>query len=88
MKLSKLFRRRRPEVRENFTDQVVARLVSSASGGSDGSALAVSEACARWWSSALASASVAPDVPALRSLTPSTLAYVGRELFRVAKVAT
>ena len=50
---------------------------------SDGGALAVSEACARWWSSALASASVAPDVPALRSLTPSTLAYVGRELFRV-----
>ena len=83
MKLSKLFRRRRPEVRESYTDQVVARLVSSASGGSDGSALAVSEACARWWSSALASASVAPDVPALRSLTPSTLAYVGRELFRV-----
>ena len=75
---------RKPEVRSaNYTDQVVAMMMSSASGASDGRALAVSEACARWWSSALSSASVAPDVPALRALTPSTLAYVGRELFRV-----
>ena len=73
----------KPEVRESYTDQVIARMVSASSGGGDGGALAVSEACARWWSSSLASASVAPDVPALRALTPSTLAYVGRELFRV-----
>ena len=73
----------KPEVRESYTDQVIARMVSASSGGGDVGNLAVSEACARWWSSALASASVAPDVPALRALTPSTLAYVGRELFRV-----
>ena len=75
---------RGPEVRSSsYTDLAVNSLVAAASGVGDGGALAVSEACARWWSSALASASVAPDVPALRSLTPSTLAYVGRELFRV-----
>ena len=50
MKLSKLFRRRRPEVRESYTDQVVARLIASATGASDGSLLAVVETAARLWS--------------------------------------
>ena len=65
----------------NYTDLAVNSLVAAASGVGDGGTLAVSEACARWWSSALTSASVAPDVPALAGLTPSTLALIGRELF-------
>ena len=65
----------------SYTDLAVNSLVAAASGVGDGGTLAVSEACARWWSSALTSASVAPDVPALAGLTPSTLALIGRELF-------
>ena len=74
---------RKPEVRSSssYTDLAVNSLVAAASGVGDGGTLAVSEACARWWSSALTSASVAPDVPALAGLTPSTLALIGRELF-------
>ena len=72
----------RPEVRSsNFTEQVINNMMSVASGSSDGGALGVSEACARWWSAGLSSASVAPSTPPLRALTPSTLALVGRELF-------
>ena len=55
--------------------------MARASGSGDGGALAVSEACARWWSSGLSSASVSPDTPALAALTPSVLACIGRELF-------
>ena len=71
----------RPEIRESYTETVIARLVAASAGASDGSALAVSEACARWWSSGLSSASVSPDTPALAPLTPSVLACIGRELF-------
>ena len=71
----------RPETRESYTDQVISRIMASAIGSSDGKALGVSEACARWWSSGLSSASVSPDTPALAALTPSVLACIGRELF-------
>ena len=78
---SKLFRRR-PEVRESYTDQVVARLIASASGASDGRALAAIETSARWWGLGLASATVKPSTRALASITPSLLDTVGRALCR------
>ena len=74
----------RPEVRSSsFTDQVIARIMASASGATDGGALAVIETCARWWGSGLASATVKPDNLALRSVTPSILDSIGRNLCRV-----
>ena len=73
----------RPEVRESYTDQVIARLLSSASGASDGGALAVIEASCRYWGAGLASASVKPDNVALRSVSPSVLDTIGRALCRV-----
>ena len=73
----------RPEVRESYTDQVIARIMASASGASDGGALAVIEASCRYWGAGLASATVKPDNVALRSVTPSVLDAVGRALCRV-----
>ena len=73
----------RPEVRSaNYTDQVISQILSSASGASDGGALAAIEASARWWGSGLASASVRPDNLSLRAITPSVLDAVGRALCR------
>ena len=73
----------RPEVRSSsFTDQVIARIMASASGATDGGALAVIETCARWWGSGLASATVKPDNLALRSVTPGVLDSIGRNLCR------
>ena len=79
--LSKLFRRR-PEVRESYTDQVVARIMASANGASDGRALAAIETAARWWGSGLASATVKPGNLALKSVSPAILDAVGRALCR------
>ena len=73
----------RPEVRESYTDQVIARIMASASGASDGGALAVIEASCRYWGAGLASATVKPDNVALRSVTPSVLDTIGRALCRV-----
>ena len=72
----------RPEVRESYADQIIARIMASASGASDGGALAVIEASARIWGSGLASAAVKPDNVALRSVTPSVLDTIGRALCR------
>ena len=80
--LSKLFHRRKAEVRESYTDTVVARIMASASAASDGSALAAIETAARWWGSGLASANVKPDNVALRSVTPAILDSIGRSLCR------
>ena len=80
--LAKLFHRRRPEVRESYTDQVVARLIASASGASGGSLLAVVETAARLWAAGLASATVSPVNRALSAVTPSVLANIGRSLCR------
>ena len=80
--LSKLFRRRSPEVRESYADQVISRIMASASGASDGSALAAIETAARWWGSGLSSATVKPDNVALRSVTPAILDSIGRSLCR------
>ena len=66
----------------NYTDQVIAQIMANASGASDGGALAVIEASARWWGSGLASASVRPDNLSLRAITPSVLDAVGRSLCR------
>ena len=74
---------RKPEVRSaNYTDQVIAQIMASASGASDGGALAVIEASARWWGSGLASATVKPDNVALRSVSPGILDSIGRNLCR------
>ena len=74
---------RRPvEVRESYTDTVVARLISAASGSGEGGALAAIETASRWWGSGLASAKVKPDNLALRSVTPLVLDAVGRALCR------
>ena len=74
----------KPEVRSaNYTDQVIAQIMASASGASDGGALAVIEASARLWGAGLSSATVKPDNVALKSVTPSVLDAVGRALCRV-----
>ena len=80
--IPKLFNRRKAEVRESYTDQVVARIMASASAASDGSALAAIETAARWWGSGLASATVKPDNVALRSVSPVVLDAIGRGLCR------
>ena len=80
--LSKLFRRRSPEVRETYADAVIARIMAGASGASDGSALAAIETAARWWGAGLSSATARPSSIALRSVTPSLLDTVGRALCR------
>lgn len=73
----------RPELRESYTDQVVARLYAAATGvGGDGSTLAAVETAARWWGSGLASATVTPSNIPLRSVTPTFLDCVGRSLCR------
>ena len=80
--LSKLLRRR-VEVRESYTDQVVARLVASSMGQGDGAAgLGAIETASRWWGSGLASASVKPDTVALKSVSPLVLDSIGRSLCR------
>ena len=75
----------RPEVRSaNYTDQVVAQILSSASGASDsGGELAAIETSARIWGSGLASATVKPDNLALQAITPTILDSIGRNLCRV-----
>ena len=82
MGLSKLFRRHRPEVRESYTDQVVARMLAASTGVGDGGALAAIETAARWWGLGLASATVQPANIALASITPSVLDTIGRALCR------
>ena len=73
---------RKPEVRESYTDQVVARIMASASGASDGRALAAIETASRIWGSGLASAAVTPSTLALRAVTPAILDSIGRSLCR------
>ena len=73
----------RPEVRSaNYTDQVVAQIMASAAGASDGSALAAIETAARLWGAGLSSATVKPDNLALRSVSPAILDSIGRSLCR------
>ena len=78
--LSQLPRRR--EVRESYTDTVIARLVAASAGVGDGGALAAIETAARWWGFGLASATVTPSTLPLRAVTPSLLDTVGRALCR------
>ena len=78
---SKLFRRK-PEVRESYTDQIIARMIAASSGVSDGSALAAVEVAARWWGAGLASATVKPPNMALAPISPTTLDTIGRSLCR------
>ena len=80
--LSKIFRRRSPEVRESYADQIVARLLASAGGSSDGGALAAIETAARWWGLGLSSASVSPVNSALSAVSASVLDGIGRSLCR------
>ena len=78
----KWFNRRKPEIRESYADQIVARLLASASGASDGGALAAIETSARFWGAGLASATVKPSNISLAAITPSVLDTVGRALCR------
>ena len=81
--IGKLFRRRSPEVRESYTDLVVNRLISAASGVGDGSSgLAAIETAARLWGAGLASATVKPSNIALDGVTPTVLDSIGRSLCR------
>ena len=74
----------RSEIRSaNYTDQVVAAIMASASGSSDGGALGAIETAARWWGSGLASATVRPSAIALDGVTPTILDSIGRSLCRV-----
>ena len=66
----------------SYTDQIIAQIISHASGASDGGALAAIETAARWWGSGLASARVTPSSLALRSVSPSVLDSIGRALCR------
>ena len=79
--ISNLFRRR-PEVRESYTDQIISRIMASASGASEGGGLAVIETAARIWGAGLSSASVSPSNLALSAITPSVLDAIGRALCR------
>ena len=72
----------RPEIRESFTDTVIARLVAASTGVGDGGALGAIETASRWWGSGLASATVSPSGGALAAVTPSVLDAVGRALCR------
>ena len=70
------------EVRESFTDAVIARMMASASAASEGGGLAALETASRFWGSGLASATVKPDNLALAAVTPSVLDSIGRALCR------
>ena len=72
----------RPEVRESFTNQSIAHLLSAAAGASDGAALGAVETAARLWGSGLASATVSPTSSALRGVTAGVLDSIGRSLVR------
>ena len=80
--LSKIFHRRRPEVRDSYTDLVVSRLVAASAGVGDGGALAAVETASRIWGSGLASATVKPSEIELAAVTPSVLDTIGRALCR------
>ena len=63
------------------TDAALARHIDTLS-GEPGTvrALAVAETCAGLWERCMASATVTPDIPALRSVSPHLLAVMGRAL--------
>ena len=75
----------KPEVRSSsYTDQIISQIMASASGASDGSALAALESAARIWGAGLSSATLKPENNlALRSVSPAVLDAVGRGLCRV-----
>ena len=70
------------EVRESYTDQVIARMLTASAGVGDSGALAAIETSAKFWGLGLASATVKPSEIALAALTPSVLDTIGRSLCR------
>ena len=71
----------RSEARADATVQIVNRAEAYASGKSlDPGALAIVEACASLWARCISSASVGPDVAALRGVDAPFLEMVGRSL--------
>ena len=71
------------EHRESATDAIVAAIQSAAAGSGvppSVEALGAVEAAPGLWSRAFASATVEPQTPATRALTPSVLAAIGRGL--------
>ena len=69
-------------MRESYTDQVISRIMASASGASDSPAIGAVEVASRWWGSGLASATVTPSNLATKAITPSVLDTIGRALCR------
>ena len=72
----------RPEKRAGYTDALVDALLARAGGdvGAAAEATAAVEFAAAMMAHAFASASVTPDTPATRAVTPAFLALVGRAL--------
>ena len=75
---------RRTEQRASIADATDAALahLDAIAAGEPGTAraLAVAETCAGLWERCMASATVGPDIAALRSLSPPLLAVIGRAL--------
>ena len=67
-----------------FTEAIQAAIFEQASGSAplDVKALGALEVAAGFWARAFASANITPENPLTRSLTPSILAMIGRELCR------
>ena len=72
------FKMERREV--NYTELVLQALASSAGGSNLEAAVAAVEVAVGLWGRAMASATVTPETPATRALTPSVLASIGRGL--------
>ena len=72
------------EIRENYTDQLIAGAQAAAAGGAGTSAYQTGalEACAGHWARGLASADVAPVSPATAGVDAVFLADAGRRLIR------
>ncbi|MCY4002503.1 MAG: hypothetical protein OXF33_02165 [Rhodospirillales bacterium] len=67
-----------------YTDARIAAILAAAGGdaAADVGAIAAAEIASGLWGRAMASASVTPDTPATRALTPAVLELMGRELVR------
>ena len=71
----------KPEIRQNFTDTVVAALVANARGTVATGLSSAIETCAGWWSRGFASAEIMPAGPVADLLTP-WLGFIGRSLIK------
>ena len=76
------FLKRETRDADGYTDLILTALADASAGGTARpNTLALTETIAGLWGRAFASASVDPDTPTTRALTPDTLAFIGRQLF-------